>query len=103
MDAETLAAYVLADPSDRGFVAQCVETATSLVDAKIARAAVPGEVRAAAILEVGANLFHRRQSSRDSATGIDADTGPSFFRPALDPMTPAWPLLAPYLTGPGIV
>lgn len=103
MDAETLAAYVLADPSDRGFVAQCLETATSLVDAKIGRAQVPAQVRRAAILEVGANLFHRRQSSRDSATGIDADTGPSWFRPALDPLTPAWPLLRPFLEGPAIV
>ncbi|WP_165544504.1 hypothetical protein [Schaalia vaccimaxillae] len=63
---------------------------------------MPDEIRRAATLEVGANLFNRRASSRDSATGVDADTAPAFFRPALDPLTPAWPLLAPYLRGTGI-
>lgn len=102
MDAETLAAYVLADPADLDFVSSCLQTATQLVESKIGRASVPEGVKETAILEVGANLFHRRQSSRDSATGLDADTAPAFFRPALDPLTPAWPLLRPFLEGPAI-
>ncbi|WP_428639688.1 hypothetical protein [Schaalia sp.] len=99
---EALAAYVLADPSDSEHVGACAQAATLLVDQKIASVRVPEEIRQAAILEVAANLFNRRASARDSATAVDADTAPAFFRPALDPMTPAWPLLAPYLTGPGI-
>ena len=103
MDPHDLAAYVLADSSDLDFVTECAHTATCLVENKIGRARVPDSVRKAAILEVGANLFNRRMSSRDSATGVDADTSPAFFRPALDPLTPAWPLLRPFLEGVGIV
>lgn len=100
--ADALAAYVLADPSDFEHVGQCAQTATLLVDQKIAGVRIPEQIRRAAILEVGANLFNRRASARDSATAVDADTAPAFFRPALDPITPAWPLLAPYLKGTGI-
>lgn len=100
--AQALADYVLADPSDNEWVSQCAVSAQALVDSKIGGVPVPDEIRRSAILEVGANLFNRRSSSRDSGTGVDADTSPAFFRPALDPLTPAWPILAPYLRGVGI-
>lgn len=98
-----LSAYVLADPTDREHVGQCARAAETLVNRAIGSQNVPEEVKMAAVLEVGANLFNRRASARDSATGIDADTSPAFFRPSLDPMTPAWPILRPYIQGTGIV
>lgn len=98
-----LSAYVLADRDDAEHVGQCARTAETLVTRAIGSQTVPDEIKRAAVLEVGANLFNRRASARDSATALDADTGPAFFRPSLDPMTPAWPILRPYIQGTGIV
>lgn len=98
---DALRAYVNADPGD-DYAAQCALTAHNLISQKIGRASVPADVLMQAFLEVAANLFNRRSHTRDTSTGLDADTTPAFFKPALDPMTPAWPILRPYLAGPGV-
>lgn len=95
---KAVAEYVHAAASDTDFIQECTETATALVDRFIGSSLVPSSVRRSAILEVAANLFNRRSSSRDSSTALDADSTASFFRPALDPLTPAYPLLRPYMS-----
>lgn len=100
-DVPALAAYVHADPTDTQFVSQCATTARQMVSQRIGSAKVPPGVVAQAVLEVGSNLWHRRLNARDQSGPGDVETTPAFFRPALDPMTPAWPILRPYL-GVGI-
>lgn len=92
-----VAAYVHGAAADTAFIEECTESATALVDRFIGSSPVPTAVRRSAILEVAANLFNRRASSRDSSTALDADSTAQFFRPALDPLTPAYPLLRPYM------
>lgn len=98
---DALRAYVNADPGD-DYAAQCALTAHEMITRKIGKTLVPEGVVMQAFLEVGANLFNRRSHTRDTSTGLDADTTPAFFKPALDPMTPAWPILRSYLAGPGV-
>jgi len=91
------AEYVHATSGDRQFVAECTTSAAALVDRFIGTSQVPSDIRRSAIMEVTANLFNRRSSSRDASTALDADSTASFFRPALDPLTPAYPLLRPFM------
>lgn len=91
------AEYVHATGGDRQFVAECTTAAAALVDRFIGTSKVPADIRKSAILEVTANLFNRRSSSRDASTALDADSTASFFRPALDPLTPAYPMLRPFM------
>ncbi|WP_165217245.1 hypothetical protein [Schaalia sp. ZJ1691] len=97
----TLADYVRADPRDAAFVTECEQTASELVTRRVGGAAVPESVLHAAVMEVGANLFQRRISRTGQSSFTDPETMGNPHLPALDPLTPAWPLLAPYL-GPGI-
>jgi hypothetical protein len=100
-DAQALASYVHAAAGDAEFVAQCARSARARVAKEIGTATVPTDIAAQAVLEVGANLWARRLNARDQAAPGDTDTTPAFFRPALDPMTPARALLRPWL-GVGI-
>lgn len=95
-----LAEYVQAPPEDAGFIDQCEKAATDIVAARAAGAAIPEAVLAAATLEVAANLYNRRTSRRDLGVFGDAETAAPYQRPALDPFTPALPILRPYLPPP---
>ncbi|WP_405472370.1 hypothetical protein [Paenarthrobacter ilicis] len=98
--ATTLAQYVKAVDADSAFVASCAAEALALVTAEIGKVTtVPAEIKARAVLEVGAELFHRRQS-RNGIAGLD-NTDATPMRIARDPMKAAYPLLNPFL-GPGI-
>lgn len=100
--AETsLSDYVRADPRDEAFVQECADTASQLVGERVGAADVPAQVRSQAVLEVGANLYQRRLNRQGAPSFTDPEMMASPHRPALDPMTPAWPLLRPYLE-PGI-
>ena len=96
-----LASFVRASDRDTTFVQQTEVRAAQLVSDKVGSAIVPESVLSAAILEVGANLYQRRVSSIGTTGYGDPETMGNPMRPALDPMTPAWPLLRPYL-GPGL-
>ena len=96
-----LSAYCNATPGD-AYVASCAEEATDMVAlpvSKVPAGTVPASVVARAVLEVGKELFDRRQS-RNGIAGLDS---PDFtpMRIARDPMKAAHPYLAPYL-GPAI-
>lgn len=96
-----LATYVRASSHDAAFVQETKERAAQLVSTKVGTVAVPESVLSAAILEVGANLFQRRVSMIGATGYGDPETSVPGMRPALDPITPAWPMLRPYL-GPGL-
>lgn len=96
-----LAGYVRASDRDATYVDETKQRAAQLVADRVGTADVPEPVLSAAILEVGANLYQRRVSAIGSTNYGDPETAISGMRPALDPMTPAWPMLRPYL-GPGL-
>lgn len=98
---EKLSAYVRASDRDREFVGECADRAVALVASRVGEQPVPASVLSAAHLEVGANLYQRRASAIGTTNYNDPETLGNPMRPALDPMTPAWPMLRPYL-GPGI-
>lgn len=94
-----LARYVGAVDHEDGFVDACDEEATALVTRFIGTTDVPKEVRARAILEVGADLYYRKHA-RNGIVGIDDDIdAPVGVRIARDPMQAAYPLLRPYQLG----
>lgn len=96
-----LSAYVRASAHDAQFVKDCEARARQIVTDRVNGRAVPAAVLSAAILEVGANLYQRRVSAIGTTNYGDPETAGNPMRPALDPITPAWPMLRPYL-GPGI-
>lgn len=96
-------AYVKGNTADEDFLTQCAQAATERVTEAVGSATVPPAVLKTAMLEVAANLWNRRQNTLDAANlGDGSDTTPAFFRPALDPMTPARAILRPYLTRVGL-
>lgn len=96
MTAADLTAYVGAPPSDDAFVGACWVTAVELVTRYVGGATVPGEITDRATLEVGSELFHRRQAPNGIAQFASPDGGAA-VRVARDPMVAAYPLLAPYV------
>lgn len=95
-----LAEYVQAPPEDAAFITQCEQAASQIVATRVGGAAIPEPVLDAATLEVAANLYNRRTSRRDLGVFGDAETSAPYMRPALDPFTPALPILRPYLSPP---
>lgn len=94
---DALAQYVQAPASDP-YLASCAATATDMVVAHCGPAVidVPRRVLDRAVLEVAANLYHRR-ATLGGVTGLeDTETtmGESVPR---NPMTPAYPILRPYM------
>lgn len=96
----TLAEYVRASDADP-HVAQCEAQAKALVAKRISGAVVPAVIVAAAELEVGADLFHRR-SARNGVGSFGSADGIQPIRIARDPMRAADDILRPWL-GPAIV
>lgn len=96
-----LAAYCQSTAGD-AYVVQCAHEAADMVAlpvSKVAAGVVPASVVSRAVLEVGKELFDRRQS-RNGIAGLDnMDFAP--MRIARDPMKAGMPYLQPYL-GPAI-
>lgn len=98
---EALKKYVNAVNADTEFLQQCVDGATHRIDQFIGSRSVPDVVRDQAIQEVAANLYQRRVGRRDINNFGDPGVVAPLSRPALDPLTPARPILKPWL-GVGI-
>lgn len=82
------------------FADQCWDEADALVTAYISEAnldAVPEEIIGRATLEVGAELFHRKNTKNGLSQFATADG--QAVRIARDPMVAAYPLLNRYLPG----
>ena len=99
MSSADLKAYVGSTAAvDDSFVESCWDEASELVAAYVGGTVVPGFVMDRAILEVGAELFHRR-SAPGGITQFATLEGPSPVRMARDPMLGAYPILDRYLPG----
>ena len=93
---EALIEYVGADASQTAFVESCVDAAVALVSQFVGSSDVPAGVLERAILEVGSEMFHRRNAPNGVAQfAVDG----SAIRVARDPMVGAYPLLARYVGG----
>lgn len=96
--AADLQAYVNASSTaDLAFVATVLSEALELVAAFVGDAVVPEAVRDRAVLEVGSELYHRRQAPNGIVQAAGLDVAP--IRVARDPMVAAYPLLRPYVGG----
>lgn len=83
---------------DTDFAQACLDQATELVDTYVGDAEIPDAILERAYLEVGSELFHRK----NSPSGVQAqyaDLGTQAPRLARDPMTGTYPLLARYVGG----
>lgn len=96
MSGSDLNEYVGASPEHWGLADECWSTASALVARYVGSVQIPEAVRKRATLEVGAELFHRRNAPggiTQFATLGDA----SPVRMARNPMVAAYPLLDPFL------
>lgn len=101
MSAEALAQYVRAPERDMARVGELYAAALDMVGRLVGTADVPAVVLEQAVLATGANLFARRTTQTELGGYDNGLMQPVPQRPALDPLTPARNMLAPYL-GPGI-
>lgn len=97
---EQLRLYCGAPASDAMFVAECLGQANELVTRFVRQASVPSMILDRAVIEVGSELFHRRQAPNGIAQFATME-GQSPIRVARDPMIAAYPILQPF-TGVGI-
>lgn len=95
MTAATLRTYVGASDSDAPYVGTCWDEAEALVTAFVGSAVVPASVIERATLEVGSELYHRRQAPNGIAQFASFDSAP--IRVARDPMVGAYPILARFM------
>lgn len=97
-----LAAFVAAPTSDP-YLGACCDEAGEIVAAYAGkrRVLVPHSVYRRALLEVAADLYHRRSARNGIAGFEDSDITPAPVRINRDPLVPARPILRPWL-GVGI-
>lgn len=95
MDATDLQEYVGAPETDAAFIEQCWDEATALVTQFIGAETIPVAIIDRATLEVGSELYHRRQAPNGIAQFASMDGSP--IRVARDPMLGAYPLLQRYM------
>ena len=90
---EQLLDFVGGNQSDLEFAGKCVAQAIMLVNAYCVRTPeIPEEILDNAYLQVGSELFHRRNAPSGIAQFSSLD-GTSPVRVAKDPMTSVYPLL----------
>lgn len=98
--AADLRGYVHTTEVDDAFLTKCLAEAVALVGTFVGDVAVPEAIKDRAVLEVGSELFHRRQAPNGVAQ-FAMELGAAPVRIARDPMVGAYPLLVPFM-GPGI-
>ena len=99
-DAEALAVYVGdTKESSSAYVEQCAAEARSMIEKHVGTNEVPVVILDRAVLEVGAELYHRK-TAPSGMKQFATEFGGSPVRIARDPMVAARPLLAPHLPGP---
>lgn len=101
MSAADLAQYVRAPERDMARVTEVYDAASDMVGRLVRDTTVPSAVKDQAVLATGANLYARRTSQTELGSYDNQLLQAVPQRPALDPLTPARAMLAPYL-GPGI-
>lgn len=96
-----LATYVRSSGREQTLVDGLALTAATMVAEHVGTVTVPDAVLSQAILAVGANLYQKRTSTIGTGSFGEAELAGNPMRPALDPLTQAYPLLRAY-TGPVI-
>nr|DAQ18797.1 MAG TPA: head to tail adaptor [Caudoviricetes sp.] len=91
-----LAAYVGDVPADE-YLRSCVAEATTLVGSQVGNITIPQEVHDRAVMEVAAELYHRRSAPNGIKSFADGLDGATAIRVARDALVAARPLLTPYL------
>ena len=100
---EDLRLYVKAKTAEESFLVECLTAANALIAAQYKVATVPAALLDNATKQVAGNLYRRRAADLERANlGDEPGAAPAMFRPALDPLTPARPLLAPWKNSIGI-
>ena len=94
---EDLRNYVGALPSDDAFLMECLSQASALVSQYTHGSTVPMSVLEGVLLQVGAELFNRRNAPSGIAQFSSLDGTP--MRVAKDPLTSSYALLNRYITG----
>lgn len=81
--------------ADESFVNQCYQEALSLIGAFVGNSVIPQPILDRAALEVGSELYHRRNAPNGLAQYEGFDGTP--VRIARDPMVAAYPILARFM------
>lgn len=82
--------------ADAAFIGECVAEALGLVGQVVGTVtSVPTEIRDRAVIEVGSELYHRRQAPNGISQFATPDGAP--MRVARDPMNAARAILGPFL------
>lgn len=97
VNGSTMQEFVGASHTDLALLHSCAQQAAELVDAYIGDGEVPCSIRERAIIEVGVELFHRRNAP-GGITQFATLEGASPVRMARNPMVAAYPLLDPFLS-----
>ena len=95
MDWTDLKAYVGASANDDAYVEECWDTAKDLVASYIQSAKIPVNVLKRSYLEVGSELFQRRNAPMGVAQYATYDGAP--LNTARDPLVGVYPLLNRYM------
>jgi hypothetical protein len=95
MDWTDLKAYVGASSTDDAYVEECWDTSKDLVASYIASTKVPVGVLKRCYLEVGSELFNRRNAPMGVAQYATYDGAP--LNTARDPLVGVYPLLNRYM------
>lgn len=95
MDWTDLKAYVGAPDTDDAFTEECWDTAKDLVASYVQSAKVPANILKRCYLEVGSELFHRRNAPLGVSQYASLDGTP--VRYAKDPLNGVYPLLNRYM------
>lgn len=93
--ATALAQFVGARSTD-DYITSCAREAIALVASYVNPDNVPADILSRAILETGADLYHRRATRNGIAGFEDSDLAASPVRINRDPLAAARPLLARY-------
>lgn len=88
-----LKAYVGASDTDDAFLQQCLDQADALIAAYLGATVVPVVIRDRCHLEVGAEMFNRRNSPSGSSQFVAFEGGTSPVRGPRDPMTMVYAML----------
>lgn len=95
MDWTDLKAYVGASSNDDAYVEECWDIAQDLVSSYIRSAKIPTYVLKRAYIEVGSELFHRRNAPMGVSQYATYDGTP--INTARDPLVGVYPLLNRYM------
>jgi len=94
---DDLRVFVGASVSDNDFLTTCLNTSIHLVESFVGDNEVPADVLDDAYLQVGSELYHRRNAPNGISQFAAFDGAP--IRIARDPMSSTYPLLQRYVVG----